>query len=114
MSQLESIQRKLEAIRSTNPNRIYVENIRAFYNMTTFEARLLCELAVREGLFIKKYGVTCPNTSCRRILATYSSKKEIPQVINCSICEDKGEESFEFKVKPEDIITFYQLKKSEH
>jgi hypothetical protein len=110
MSLFSNIEHKLDIIRNTNPNRIYVENIRSFYNISTFEAKFFCDLAVREGLFIKKYGVTCPNKSCRRIIATFSDKKAIPKKISCSICESSGEDYFEFDVRPENIVTFYQLK----
>ncbi|HRD40962.1 MAG TPA: hypothetical protein PLC65_20200, partial [Bacteroidia bacterium] len=43
------VERKLSIIENTDPERIYVENIRSFYNMPSFAAKTLCELAVREG-----------------------------------------------------------------
>jgi hypothetical protein len=107
------LQRYLQTINELNPNKIYVENVRSFFKVPTFVARLMCEMAVVDKLFTKKIGLVCPNSDCNRIIASFSSEKDIPQEIECSICEDEDKEIFSYKTKDLEKIEFYQLKKSD-
>lgn len=100
---------KLHLIGKLNPDRIYVENIRAIYNLPTFAAKFFCEMAVVEGVFKKGIGVECLNSSCERIILSVSSEKQIPQNLNCQNCEMLEMDRFEFDKSELHIITYYQL-----
>lgn len=104
-------QKYLQTISTVNPNKIYVENVRSYLKVPTFLARLLCEMAVVDNLFIKKIGIVCPNSNCKRILASYTSYESIPETITCSICEDEDQTEYTFQTENLEKIEFYQLKK---
>ena len=101
------VDKKVELIESTDPDRIYVENIRSFFNLTTPIAKVLCEMAVRDKLFKKKVGFECPN--CGRIINSYNSNSEIPKKIKCDTCELLEKEDYLFNEINVNKITFYQL-----
>ena len=101
------VDKKLELIESTDPERIYVENIRSFFNLTTPIARILCEMAVKDKLFRKKIAVECPN--CGRLINSYETEADIPQNIPCETCELLEKEEYYFKKESIQTITFYQL-----
>lgn len=103
------IAKKEAIIRKTDPERIYVENVRSFLHLPFSVAQLLCNMAVRERLFKKKVGVECPN--CGRLIKTYSDINEIEHNIHCATCELKEEDKFNFESKDLKKITFYQLVK---
>jgi hypothetical protein len=104
------IDRKLKVFERTDPERIYIENVRSFYNLPHFAARFFCDMAVKEGLFSKHYGVMCPNEN--RIIISYSSRKDIPELVKCHNCELLEKDNYAFSPKPKDIIEYYKLKKS--
>tara|TARA_R110002049_G_scaffold240328_1_gene413695 strand:- start:6466 stop:6804 length:339 start_codon:yes stop_codon:yes gene_type:complete len=99
--------KKSKLLSEIDPERIYVENVRSFFNFSTKFTRILCEMAVKEGFFRKMYGATCPN--CSRIIKSYSSKSSIQEFIFCETCKDLGEDSFSFNKNEIEIIEFYQL-----
>ena len=103
----------LQTISSVNPNKIYVENVRSFFKVPAFVAKVMCEMAVVDNLFIKKIGLVCPNSDCKRIIASYKSYNEIPDVITCSICEDEDKELHTFQTDKLEKVEFYQLKKTD-
>ncbi|WP_228853281.1 hypothetical protein [Aegicerativicinus sediminis] len=85
---------KLEkAISQLNPDRIYLENIRALLGTNTTIAKLICNTAVRQGYFEKRFAVECGNEDDGRIVATYNSQEEIPETITCDLCEMEGKKS---------------------
>jgi hypothetical protein len=98
---------KMNIIEHTDSQRIYVENVRAFYNMPTFAAKFFCELAVRENIFVKKLALNCPD--CGRVITSVSNKKDIPSTIICEHCELLEKDKFEFKLTDRDVLEFYQL-----
>lgn len=101
------IDRRLDLIKVTNPDRIYVENIRSFYNLTTPIAKIFCEMAVKENLFKRRIGVECPK--CGKLIGHYTSNSEIPDEIICETCQLLEEECCSYN-KTEIIETiFYQL-----
>lgn len=100
------LNRKAKIVESTDPDKIYVENIRSFFGITTRMAKYLCEVAVRNGVFKKYYGVECK--SCSRIIERFESKECIPNKINCVICEYEGKDNFVFNKEELEIIVFYQ------
>lgn len=105
------LERKTEIIENTDPDRIYVENIRSFFRVPYTLARFFCEMAVREKFFKKKVGVFCTNDDCRRLIQTHDIRADINEEIICDICEDLEKEKFVFKKNDLDITEFYQLVK---
>jgi phage FluMu protein Com len=101
------IDKKLKIVEHTDPDRIYIENIRSFYNIPFKAAQFFCEMAVKENYFKKKIGVRCPQ--CDKLLLTVDHHSEIPSVIKCDNCELLEEEVFEFDFKAEYTDVFYQL-----
>ena len=101
------VEGKAEQIRETDPNRIFVENVRSFFGITTPLARALCELAVKEGVFERQVAAICPKDF--QIIATYTSKKEIPIPLKCTTCELNEEEKYEFNADELRFETYYKL-----
>ena len=102
-----SLDKYYKTISNIDSSNIYVENVRSLLNVSTFKARLYCEMAVQEKVFQKKYGVSCPNDS--NIIKSYDSRELIPEEITCHICEGLEREECTFKTRKTDIIEFYQL-----
>jgi len=93
---------------STDPDRIYIENVRSFFKLPKRVAWMLCEMAVKEGYFKKEVALTCPN--CGRVIKS-SSKINNTQIINCSNCEVNEEDVFEFNEGDLNKIEYYKLNK---
>jgi hypothetical protein len=53
--------KRLEAIEALDASRIYVENVRSLFGISTGLAKRLCELAVRQGFLEKRIQVLCPD-----------------------------------------------------
>jgi hypothetical protein len=100
------VDRKTQQIDETDPNRIYVENVRAFFGIPYVIARSLCEIAEREGVFVKKIGLRCP--SCDRIIESYFEESDIPIEIRCETCDLMERESL-FQTTKMRRIAFYVL-----
>ena len=103
------INKRLELVDATNPDRIYVENIRSFYNLTTPVAKVFCEMAVKEKLFKKRIGVECPN--CGKLIIHFSNISDIPDTILCDNCQLLEEDKYQFSRKEIVETVFYQLNK---
>jgi len=101
------IDKKLDLAEKTDPNRIYVESIREFYNLPYVAAKTLCELAVREHIFRKKIGVICPNDG--RIIKSYDVGEKQDETITCTQCLLRESEEYSFSTKELDKKVFYQL-----
>ena len=95
-------------IEQTNPNRIYVENVRSFFHIPSSVAKGLLDLAVRSGELEKRVGVLCPN--CERMIADAESGYE-PDQVSCNICEVNGEEHSCFPLDACQKIEFYRVRK---
>lgn len=103
------IAKKQEIIANTNPDRIYIENIRSFFNISFRLARFFCELAVREGVLRKKRGIICFNHECGKIILSIDESAEIPPVVNCHTCQLRESDTYQFNTEQLDTIVFYQL-----
>jgi hypothetical protein len=103
------LKKYLQTIEALDPGKIYVENIRSFFHVPRYVAKLMCEMAVVDNLFEKRIGLKCPG--CSRIISSYSKESDIPEYITCDICENDDKEEFEFKSSDLQRITFYKLKK---
>ncbi|MDQ6531174.1 hypothetical protein [Flavobacterium sp. LHD-85] len=99
--------KKASIIEETNPDNISVENVRSFFNISTRLARLICKLAVRQGIFKRKFAVECKNESCG-VINVYDTIEEIPEHINCLTCEIEGLNDFSFKTSELNIVEYYQ------
>jgi hypothetical protein len=100
---------RIDVLSRLDPNRIYIENVRSLYGIPTPIAKLLCEMAVRQGLFEKRVSVECPNEG--RVLTTAASEKELPQTIYCENCEALEKEKYEFALNECRIVKYYKLKR---
>ncbi|OCB73641.1 hypothetical protein B0A79_19995 [Flavobacterium piscis] len=100
--------KRAQLIKETDPDRIYVENVRSFFNISTRWARFLCKIAVRQGIFRRKFAVECKNENCTRIIKVYNNLNDIPEEINCFTCELEGKEKFTFKTEDLNILEYYQ------
>lgn len=105
------IEKKLDIVEKTDPNRIYVENIRAFYNLPYVLAKALCEQAVREKIFKKKIAIICPNDTCKRVIKSYDFGEPQDETVTCLQCELDENEKYEFDTKYLKQEIFYQLQK---
>lgn len=103
------IDKRLNLIESTDPERIYVENIRSFYNISTPVAKIFCEMATKERYFEKFFAVECPNEACGRVIATFGTENEIPNIIGCDQCQYLERDIHEFKTGEYKIVEFYKL-----
>jgi hypothetical protein len=63
-----------------NPERISLENVRSILGVSTARARLVCETAVRRGVFIKRLQVLCPDGS---VAATADTEADVPATVRC-------------------------------
>jgi hypothetical protein len=106
---LKFIQKRKKLLENTDPNRIYVENVRSFFNLPYKAAKFFCEMAVKENYFRKKIGLECPNHNCKRIIKSINIDQEIEDHIRCSTCELNEEEKFVFNKEEINKIIFYQL-----
>jgi hypothetical protein len=97
-------------IQETDPDRIYVENIRSFFAISHVTAKLLCDLAVKQGAFERRNGFLCPN--CKSIIGDFACGFDIPQTLKCESCEMMGEDRYTFKSSECQIIPFYKVIKN--
>lgn len=100
--------KKAALIEETDPDRIYVENVRSFFNISTKWAKYICKLAVRQGIFRKKFAVTCKNENCERIIGVFNSEEDIPDKIDCLHCEIDGKYDYSFSSNELEIVEYYQ------
>jgi hypothetical protein len=107
-----AVSRKEELIDQLDPERIYVENVRSFFGVPFGIAQLLCEMAVRERLFLRRYGVMCPY--CDRIIVSVKSEKDIPDRLLCEVCERNERDRYEYSRSECALATYYKLNEHDH
>lgn len=83
------IDKKRAAIEAVDPQRIYVENVRAFFGFPHSIAKLILDLAVREGALERRTGLLCPRY--QNIIATLEDGQDPPDQVNCLVCESEGD-----------------------
>lgn len=98
---------KKNIIENTDPERIYIENVRHFFNVPHFMAKFFCDMAVSHGYFEKHIGVRCPKDG--QIIFTVKDKSEIPDNIHCEICQLLERDKYDFSKDEVDTIVFYKL-----
>lgn len=102
-----AVTRRREILEQTNPDRISVENVRAFFRVPHGVARSWCELAVREGVFSKRVGLLCPED--RHIVVALPNDAPIPPTIACKVCEAEEREEFDHPTVRMDRLPIYSL-----
>lgn len=105
---LNLLHRKSELISQIDTNRIYVENVRSFFHVPYRVAKLLCEMAVKEGYFRKKTALVCPNDNCKRVIKI-QGKLNDDNTIKCENCDANEENKCEFNIDELQKVEFYQL-----
>ena len=96
---------RLKAFSGLDPQRIYVENVRALLGTTTWIARQICETAVRQGLFVKRIQILCPDGAAA---ATVDDEEELPAEVQCCREIDGESEPFTEPTARLDRLLFYQ------
>lgn len=104
------LEKRLRLLRyGDNPGRIYVENVRAFFGVTTRIATALCELAVREGYFDRCTAVMCPNDDRILFEDCEDDATGVPDRVICEVCEALENEPFEFPIDDCHTLPFYRM-----
>lgn len=101
------VSKKLEIIERTNPDKIYIENVRAFFDTSNGIAKFLCDKAVDFGYFEKYNGLQCPRHG--NIIYTANHEIDDEKEVKCLTCEDLGFDDFKFRAKDLKPIVFYRL-----
>jgi len=97
---------KEDAIAKLDPKKIYLENVRSVLGVSTFQAKLYCETAVRRGFLRKRVEVVCPDGS---VAASAGDEDELPNVVKCWQ-EDGGEfTQVEYATRDLRKVSFYQM-----
>jgi hypothetical protein len=107
-----AVEKRRQLINSTDPRRIYPENIRSFFHIPLALAKLACELAVREGLFEKVTGFYCPNEDCQTLLAAVPEGEFPEPMLHCEQCELLDRQRHSYRPGECRQIVFYRLAQS--
>lgn len=108
----KAVDYRQKLIEETNPDRIYVENIRSFFHIPFGLAQWLCDEAVREGLFEKRFGLLCPN--CDSMIWDFADGEQPPLHLQCESCQVLDEEKSRCDSSACRKIPFYRLVKVKH
>lgn len=95
-----------EVVSRLNPDKIYIENVRAILGTSHNKAVKICETAVQQGLFNRGIEVLCPDGS---VATSVRIEDELPPEVNCWIEVDGQFEEKTIPTSSLDKITFYQL-----
>ena len=106
------VTRKEELIDQLDPDRIYIENVRAFFGIPFPVARGWCELAVNQGVFERRIALLCPQ--CQRVLVEVANEHDIPKLVTCTLCEGNECERYEFAGSELPRMTLYRLVNNVH
>jgi len=98
---------KEAAISALNPDKIYVENVRAILGVTHSQAVRFCETAVRQGIFSRGTEVQCPDGT---IGAFADDVAHLPEVVSYWSQDTEGHVE-EIRIATANLphITFYKL-----
>lgn len=95
-----------EALARLDPEKIYVENVRQALGVTTRIATVLCETAVRQGVFVRAVEVRCPDGSVPAIAAT---EADLPPVVRCHVEDEGFADEVEVLTTTLPKVVFYRL-----
>jgi hypothetical protein len=82
------------ALRRLNPDRIDIENIRSILGSSTQRAKLVCDTAVRRGIFLRRISVICPDDS---VAWTGDYGTNPPETVRCWRESEYGPEPMTMK-----------------
>jgi len=97
----------LEKMGEAEGDKLYVENVRAFFGVTKEDAALLCEQGVQEGFFQRHWALLCGNTNCRRVILESVDLNTLTGEVSCENCSDLEEDISTFEVNSLDKLLFY-------
>lgn len=100
--------RRLEALSRIDPQHIYVENIRVLLGGSSWVAKLICETAVRQGIFAKRVQVLCPDGA---VAETLNAGQPIPETVRCWKEIDGEAEAVRERTDRLDKIEYYAFVK---
>ncbi len=101
---------KQHLLAELNPDRFYLENVRALLGVSNRMAKRICNAAVRQGAFVQRVGVLCPD---KNIGASAEDEAHLPDHVLCIVERDGEYEEIELPTDSLDRITFYQLSDAE-
>jgi hypothetical protein len=97
-----------DAIAKLDPDKIYVENVRSALGVSSTQAKLICETAVRRRVFDRYVEVTCPDGA---VAASAPTEAELPERVRCWEEHEGLHESVEYLTTVLPKTTFYRLHK---
>lgn len=97
---------RLKLLSRLNPDKFYVENVRSLLGVSTWQARQICETAVRQRVFDRLIEVQCPDGS---IALEADSEEALPLTVECAYEKDGEYEVEEFTTASLKKGTFYRL-----
>lgn len=106
------VSKRRELLERTDPDRVYVEDVRSFFGVTAGMARRWCKLAVREGVFEERIALLCPEH--KHLLASVSSgaSTDPGEQFTCEVCEEDEIRDQPYRVDELRRLTFYRLLES--
>lgn len=100
---------KADVLAKLNPDRFYLENVRAVLGVSKITAQIICDTAVRRGTFSQYVGVLCPD---QNIGASAENEAELPAFVRCIVERDGQYEEEELPTSELARITFYKFNAS--
>jgi len=88
------LEKRIKIVEGTEPGKIYIENVRSFFNLPQKSAEFICDYGVAIGMFKKKFAFTCPN--CDSIIETTSNIGSVNHQIKCENCLMQELDDFQF------------------
>ncbi len=101
-----SLIRNPELLSRLNPDKIYLENVRSIFNISSKSAQRYCDTAVRQGVFLQFVEVVCPNGS---VAASAESESSLPKTVSCWMQSDGNYDEKIFKTSELPKNVFYRL-----
>lgn len=100
------LDRKRAEVERISPDRIYVENVRAFFGLPTKLARLLLDTAVFDGALERRVGVRCPADG--HIIRSFRDGEILPESLPCTVCREFGRVDHAHRVGDCEVEVFYR------
>ena len=107
---LRWIGRRADQLHELDPDKFYVENVRAVLGTPTWVAEKLCELGVRQGFFDQHIEVLHP--SAGNAVAEANTEEELPTQVHIWVDEDGSLEEQIVPTAGLQKITYYSLHQS--
>jgi hypothetical protein len=101
----------LEALSQLDPGHIDIENVRSVLGVSREAARRFCESAVRQGFFLRRVAVSCPDGS---IAATADDEDHLPPTVRCYVQDGDFLRETEIASSELPRHVFYQLANGTH